>query len=67
MRKEETSWASEGSKGVVLKAVPPEGREESESFDDEDLRPVNTSQIDILNCVKEAQTWLILFLGRRAR
>ena len=47
MRKDETSWASEGSKGVLWRPVPLEEREESDVFD-EDLRPVNLSQIDIL-------------------
>lgn len=64
-RKEETSWASAGSKGVLWKAVPLDGREESEVFDDEDFRPVNLSQIDILAGVRETRKWLILFVRRK--
>lgn len=53
MRKEETSWASEGSKGVLWKALLVlEGEDSEEAVDGEDFRPVNISQTDILRGVE---------------
>ncbi len=48
MRKEETSCASCGSKGVGWKvSVGGFDEEEAVEVEDEDLRPVNLSQIDM--------------------
>ncbi len=55
MRKEETSWASCGSKGAGWKLSEggfDEG-DESEVVVEGDLRPVSLSQIDILKVVED--------------
>lgn len=58
VRKDETSWPSEGSKGVGwARSV---GEDEVVSVEVvEDFRPVNLSQIDMVRCVMAAETWLV--------
>jgi hypothetical protein len=55
VRKEETSWASEGLKGVVWKESVVVSEDEVLELVEDDLRPVSLSQIDILKRVGEAE------------
>lgn len=55
MRKDETSWAEDGSKGVGWKGpagswrrVDEDDEDDEEEVEEVDLRPVRESQIDML-------------------
>jgi len=57
VRKEDTSWASWGSKGVGENVLVGGAVESETVVDGEDLRPVNLSQIDILRLGRDTEGW----------